>query len=271
MEIDKRDTNSDTNIIVGVIYRRPGSDVKIFNEILDSNLTKIKNEKKYCFHGGDYNLDLLKSDTHSPTGEFIAINFAYSFIPLICKPTRVTTSSATIIDNIFSNKIEDTQTTTGIIISDLTDHFPIFFIKHKITVSTNTPEYKLKRSINENSKMNFKTDLTNVNWSPIINESCAQKSYSMFHDILTEKFEKHFPIKKVKIGYQNKLPWITQGVKKSICIKHKLYTKYLKNPSINNLSIYKSYKNKLYHILRIQGRKHFQDQLKSCQNNLRKS
>ena len=54
--------------------------------------------------------------------------------------------------------------------------------------------------------MNFKTDLSNIDWSPITDENDAQKSYSMFHNILSEKFEKNFPIKKVKIGYCNKIP-----------------------------------------------------------------
>jgi exonuclease III len=53
VEIDKRDLNTDTNVVVGVIYRRPGSDVNIFNEILDNRLLIIKNEKKECYHRDD--------------------------------------------------------------------------------------------------------------------------------------------------------------------------------------------------------------------------
>ena len=81
IEIDKLDIQSDTNIIMGVIYRRPGSETTAFIEKFTDILTIIKNENKECLHSGDFNLDLLKSDTHNPTNEFILANFSLSFIP----------------------------------------------------------------------------------------------------------------------------------------------------------------------------------------------
>ena len=141
---------------------------------------------------GDYNLDLLKSDSHSPTNDFIETNFAYSHIPLICKPTRVTASTATIIDNVFTNRIDESQTTIGILLSDLTDHFPIFFIKHFNETPPKLPEYTLKRSINEGKKISFKRDLDATDWSPVLNETEAQKSYSLFHNLFSKSFEKFF-------------------------------------------------------------------------------
>ena len=49
---------------------------------------------------------------------------SYSLMPLITKPTRITENSSTLIDNIFSNF--QPFPNAGIIISDLSDHFPIY-------------------------------------------------------------------------------------------------------------------------------------------------
>jgi hypothetical protein len=272
VELNKTDTHSDSNIIMGTIYRRPGSDIPTFNDKLMDILTIIKNEKKECQHCGDYNLDILKSDTHNQTNDFILTNFSNSFIPQICKPTRVTNSSATLIDNIFSNIIHNSPTTNGIIISDISDHFPIFYIKYfNNSTSQSNPEYKLKRQINEINRAKFTQEIIGSDWTEIMTETDAQESYTKFHNHLTKVFEKCFPIKKVKIGYLTKLPWLTPGMKKSIKIKQKLYALYLRHSTSNNRDIYKNYKNHLNKLITSMERKYFQDQLQNSQNNLRKS
>ena len=46
-------------------------------------------------------------------------------IPTVNKPTRVTGKTATAIDYILTNSFIDTTIKTGIINSDVSDHFPI--------------------------------------------------------------------------------------------------------------------------------------------------
>ena len=77
---------------------------------------------------GDFNIDLLKYDSHPPTSEFLEINLAQSILPTINKPTRVTASTASLIDNFFTNISEPTELISCIIPIDLSDHFPIFLI-----------------------------------------------------------------------------------------------------------------------------------------------
>ena len=51
-----------------------------------------------------------------------------SYIPLINKPTRVTETTATIIDNIFTNSNNWNNISRGILPTDVSDHFSIFCI-----------------------------------------------------------------------------------------------------------------------------------------------
>ena len=55
--------------------------------------------------------------------------YSNAFLPQITKPTRIIPTSATLIDNIYSNNIlgENTQM-QGIIYTDISDHLPIFLL-----------------------------------------------------------------------------------------------------------------------------------------------
>jgi len=50
----------------------------------------------------------------------------YGFYPLINKPTRITTESVTLTDNIFTNV--DINIKSGLWIADISDHLTIFTI-----------------------------------------------------------------------------------------------------------------------------------------------
>ena len=80
---------------------------------------------------GDFNIDLLNTDTCSHTEDYINTLSSFNFLPCILQPTRITEHSATLIDNIFSNNMEHHQV-SGNVIHDITDHLPNFLILDKI-------------------------------------------------------------------------------------------------------------------------------------------
>ena len=53
--------------------------------------------------------------------------FSHNMITTINKPTRVTRNRTTAIDHFITNTVVDTQLKTGIIQTDLSDHFSIIF------------------------------------------------------------------------------------------------------------------------------------------------
>jgi exonuclease III len=270
IEVDGSSLNSKTNYLLGVIYRIPGTDPTDFNNILSDTLNKIDQEKKNCIHIGDYNINLINSDTHLPSNQFININFSHSLLPTINRPTRITSSTASLIDNIFTNFHDSSNSYSGIIMTDLSDHFPVFFIQ--FTEDLIKPEtFITYRSNTDDNKILFKTKLQDIDWKPILDDSDTQSSYSKFHEILSKTENDSFPIKRIKAGYSTKLKWLTMGIKKSISHKHKLHILYLKTPSPDNLANYKKFKNKLRHILKTAERNFYQSELRKNQNNMRKS
>ena len=114
------------NYIISCCYKPPTGDTKMFAAHLHKNFQSGNSEKKNYFLLGDFNLNCLNYHSNSEVKEFYDDVFQYGAIPLINRPTRVTTSSATLIDNILTNTFFDNSLKKGIIKSPISDHFPIF-------------------------------------------------------------------------------------------------------------------------------------------------
>lgn len=134
IEIDKSVFDTNSNVVVGVIYRIPNTDISLFNDKIAHIMSKIKNESKLCYMLGDYNINLLNCDVHQPTHDFVDTCFSNCFIPTINKPTRITKHSATLIDNIITNNIINSSSFHGILLCDISDHFPVFLIEQNLNI-----------------------------------------------------------------------------------------------------------------------------------------
>ena len=113
------------NLIISVIYRPPNSNVNDFVQNFNSLLAKIGKENKLSYLLGDFNLNLMNYHSHSLTGVFVDVSYANVFVPLIVRPTRLTSYSASLIDNIFANYFCN-NIVSGLFLTDVSDHLPIF-------------------------------------------------------------------------------------------------------------------------------------------------
>jgi len=157
-----------SNIIVGCIYKHPLMKAIDFNQnYLESLLSKTIKEKKPVVLAGDFNFNLLNVYNHKGTSSFIEEIFSHNFIPRILHPTRITSSSATVIDNIFLNT-EMFETVSGNITASLSDHLPQFiFIKDFFHKNTQ-PQFKMKRDFSNYNSENFLRDLGQLNWDEVL-------------------------------------------------------------------------------------------------------
>ena len=92
---------------MGVIYRHPSVDLTDFNSsYLNKLFENISKEQKSIFLLGEFNVNLLIYNEQHQTNEFLDSLSSNLFIFLIIKPTRITSHSLTLTDNIFSNVID---------------------------------------------------------------------------------------------------------------------------------------------------------------------
>ena len=126
------DTIGQPNLVCGILYRHPNGNLDKFMEYMNLTIEKIHQENKLCLFMGDFNIDLLKIDTHITSEKFINDLGSFFFQPQILQPTRITDHSSTLIDNIFFNSIEH-FIISGNVVYDLTDHLPNFIIFDKFS------------------------------------------------------------------------------------------------------------------------------------------
>ena len=97
--------------------------MKKISELLDSvNLNRYRE----VFVTGDFNFDILNVHMNNDSSRFLNLMYSHSLLPIITKPTRITDSSSTLLDNIFIRN--PVLYDGGIMISDYSDHFPVFIL-----------------------------------------------------------------------------------------------------------------------------------------------
>ena len=229
-----------------------------------------KNQEKPLFLVGDLNMNSLDYSINTNVRDFFNLIFQNGIFSLINRPTRVTKSSATIIDHVLTNTIIDSEVQSGIIKTDISDHFAVFALMRTSLVQPNLKKTFIKRDINEDSIKYFKSILNSVDWDLITQTTTPDSSYNIFLDKFIKLYDIAFPERKVEIKQKNLTsPWITQGLKKSSKRKQRLYDKLLKRRNDKNEKAYKTYKS-LFEKLKLQSKKlYFQNKLKQYENNIK--
>ena len=106
-------------------------DILEFNNHLNPMFEKVSKEQKQIFLLGDFNINLLNYNVHQPTNDFLDSLAFNSIIPYILQPTRLTSHSKTLIDNIFSN-ILSKEIISGNLTATISDHIPQFLFPPNI-------------------------------------------------------------------------------------------------------------------------------------------
>ena len=206
--------DSKKNKIVGVIYRpntEPLADLDIYTSNLYDIMDTVNQENKLCVIMGDMNVDLLKYEVHSKTNEYLDGIFEHGFLPVISKPTRICKSSATLIDHIYINDVTSVCK-SGIIITDLADHFGTFYISKGKSTHLEARANKI-RSFSRNNIDKFKSLLELIDYTHVMQIDCPNLAYSEFIKLYTLAFEQSFPLRDVtKNNNVKREPWFTIGL-----------------------------------------------------------
>jgi hypothetical protein len=226
------------------------------------------------FLAGDFNINLLKSESHLHTENFLNETFSHFHYPTINQPTHFTETNATLIDNIFTNNVIDDYT-AGIITTDISDHLPIFYISHEIINSSakaKTTVSKTVRIINDLTLDTFTCELSAHEWNPRSSDN-PDVHYESFVDDFCKLYNKSFPPKviKTKIHHNKLKPWLTANLIKSIQKKNKLYKKWLKCKSIDSMIKYKRYKNTLTKTLKIAEKMYYSDRFTEIAGDMKRT
>ena len=154
--------------MLNLVYRPPNGDHKELENYFKSSLSKQEISHKDVVLAGDFNINLLDFDTSKKVQNFVNLMFRFVMIPTINKPTRVTRNTLSAIDHIITNSIMHTGFKSGIIKTDISDHFPILFCyKHIAEKEDANKEFIYKCRFSDQSIATFKIRLRDINWSKV--------------------------------------------------------------------------------------------------------
>ena len=201
-----------------------------------------------------------------------------SLLPRTIKPTRITTRSKTLIDNIFFSELQN-DIVAGNITTDISDHLTQFVDipnQGSSILSEGLDKDIYRRNFNEINFNKFIEEIQNIDWETLFSVSNVNDAYDSFLKETDTLTEEHIPFEKISKRKlkQPRKPWINNDLMKRINHKNKLH-KRSKLETTNNL------KTKLHHEwqilqkavkkdIQIEKDKYYQNFFKQNKNNLTK-
>ena len=158
---------------------------KVFLEKYESILSFLRDRfagYKVVIHG-DFNINLLLEERNNLCSKYISLMYSCGLLPTIVRPTRISNTSYTLIDNIWING--NVESKFGIIMSNISDHYAIFniFCRRVSSCSDSYVEIS-RRKLNAENREQLKSAIINYYFSSIMNLNSVETSYNMFAGIL---------------------------------------------------------------------------------------
>ena len=251
--------------------------IKDFNDnFLCELMNKLDKENKKIMLIGDFNIDLMNYEKNNDTNNFVEILCNNSFLPNITKPTRITSHSKTLIDNIFSN-IPEQLLFSGNLTTPISDHLiQCAFFQAK--TKQDTSNLKPKRDFRNFNDDQFQHEYSLIDWEKILqtNPDNINDTLDAFLNTLNNLIDKHAPLKKPSKNEKKRKhsPWISNGIIKSLKKRDKLYKEFIICPDpdkkVRLQNEYKTYRNTIVTLCRLSKTNYYQNFFAVQKNNLKK-
>ena len=223
----------DRHIICGTVYRCPKSNHEEFMNNLQNVMKKCTKLNTNTILMGDLNYDLLNMhDTN--INNCVDTFFDSGFYPLVNIPTRITDTSAKILDHCWTN-ITNMPVNSSVILEQISDHLPVFFnFQTDISVDNTFIE---KRFFTEKNIEKFNISLKEMFVSDILKVKSTDSAYNIFIKRYLDIFEKSFPVKMVKLSKKrkNEKSWYNKDLENLNKVKQNNYKLHIENKSSNFL------------------------------------
>lgn len=254
--------------LLGNVYRPPQSNNDYLDQIMDT-VEQVFNITNNVILIGDLNID-YKFDLSLASNPIHNMETLFQMKQLVEAPTRVTTSTATLIDVILTS-VPDIHTSTKVLPIAMSDHFPVITCVHsKQDVSA---DHKVVRFRDyKNFKVNdFLADLRTslekqqhlFDNTDIQQTSNVEQLWQQFKQTFLEVSDLHAPIKTMRMKTRY-CPWINNNIIEMMYKRDRLHGLACKNKCPNAWSEYTKCRNSVTSMIKSEKRKYFDFEL--CKN-----
>ena len=164
-------------------------------------LGKLNKEKhKSVIVGMDHNIDFLKNDTNKDTQTFIESLLEHSYLLMITRLTRITKSTATLIDNIIVRQDWYSKSHSTIIIEDLSEHLPCIVISKGIKSLKGETVTITKRETKPDSLKQVNSTILSQNWVEKLCDKSASEQFELFHKVFIDTLDAYCLEKEMSVS-----------------------------------------------------------------------
>lgn len=206
------------NLIILCVYRPPASKLLSFIFIMEEILNKLCRNIKEIHVCGDFNVDILTDS--SDRNKLLSLFNSFNLNHIFNEPTRVTGTSSTCLDNVFSNRnITQFRLLPGV----RSDHLGQVV---SIKIINKLPLNKIIkfRPLKNNALNSFKNDVADCIKNNCSFSGVPNKDYDKLFHIIVKSFNKTCPQKNIKINFKSKFnEWATKGIRIS---RDRMYSLY---------------------------------------------
>ena len=155
---------------------------------------------------GDLNIDYMKLDNvYAIWKDMIR---AFNLEQMVKVPTRITSTSQTLIDHVYTNRPEYVQS-IDVPFKSASDHFPLHVTWGKTTVSkTSSHNYIQYRSNRQYNKFEFLEDL-NEDVSKICIENDIDDTVASVKNAIIQNINKHAPVISKRVKHHKQPMWFS--------------------------------------------------------------
>ena len=120
--------------------------------------------------------------------------------PTISRPTCITKSSATLIDNILISQSLIEKFTSNIILDDISDHLSSILSLQDMNLARSEPITITSRDTRERNLKTLERELACVDWTDMLDSNDVNISTNRMHDLLVEKLTITYPLRLGKLS-----------------------------------------------------------------------
>lgn len=249
--------------IVLSVYRPPCALYDTFEKILEDVLLKISNTNKTVAVCGDFNINLLEKSTI--VNRFLILLKSYNLYNTFLEPTRITATSATCIDNVFTNMRPTSYSIINLLDSDHCGQL-VSFTKSIVKANRKTVNFVPVTSCRlELFKNNLIDKLPSLPY-----HSNPDQAYSLLFNLINSQFKKVFTSRSISVSDRVLFSdWATPGIFKSRTRLFELYNERRHDHSEKFREYVKSYSKTFKRACSAAKSLHIKNKIQSSTNKIK--
>ena len=236
-------------IAIGVIYKSPLIPYGVYAN-MHENLVAVTSKYEHCLLIGDMNIDFLKQSSSALKFFKSYVTEPFALTQVINQPTRVTSSTSTLIDLMLTSSPENVKVHGVVDTPGISDHC-LTYLSYSIKKPKFKPKMVTRRDMRNFNTEKFLTDMANAHWEFVdaVEDDDIENKVTIFENIHKDIIDRHAPMRTFRVT-RPAAPWLTNEIKSLMDSRDKYKNKFNVDKNPDTEILFKHLRNKVTHAIR---------------------